>query len=201
MAEGAERQHLDREPQLDEDAAACEAVLFAVARPLTLHELAAALNVEAARAGRALGTLKAHLERFEHGVQLVEVAEGYQLVTRARFFGILRRAAGAVRRPGLSGAAMETLAIVAYRQPVSRAQIEAIRGVNSEAALNTLQERGLIEVDHRGASPGRPRYYRTTRRFLELFGLRSLAELPPVQDGLPPQGMGGPPAAKTTPEQ
>ena len=216
MADGARREHPDPAAPLSEEAAACEAVLFATARPLTLKELADALDVDPARAAQALETLREHLDRAGHGIQLVEVAEGFQLVTRARYFGMLRRAVGSVRRPALSAAAMETLAIVAYRQPVTRSEIEALRGVNSEAALNTLLERGLIEVSHRANSPGRPAYYRTTRRFLELFGLRSLADLPPldrwpsqdhpspssdsssIDDGAGPAGMAGAGAAKTS---
>lgn len=216
MADGTGRPDLDPQAELSDEAAACEAVLFATARPLTLEELARCLDVEPARAAAALEALRAHLERHGHGIQLAEVAEGFQLVTRARYFGALRRAAVTVRRPALSPAALETLAIVAYRQPVSRSEIEALRGVDCEAALNTLLERGLIEVGYRATTPGRPAYYRTTRRFLELFGLRSLSDLPPLgqdrsPDGRPTSepgserggparpGMGGPRGAKNSP--
>ena len=186
---------MDPAAVLSDDAAACEAVLFATARPLSLEDLARALGTEPERVRQALEELRRLLDETGRGIQLVEVAEGFQLVTRARFFGALRRVVGAVRRPSLSAAAMETLAIVAYRQPVSRAEIEELRGVNSEAAIGTLLERGLIEVAHRAPTPGRPVYYRTTRRFLELFGLRSLDELPPLEAW----GMGAGPAAKTSP--
>lgn len=206
MADGAGGQPLPAPASLSKAAAACEAVLFAAARPLSLEELARAVELPPAQTAQALAELRLHLDEAGHGIQLAEVAEGFQLVTRARFFGALRRAVGSVRRPALSAAAMETLAIVAYRQPVSRAEIEALRGVNSEAALGTLLERGLIEVAHRGASPGRPVYYRTTRRFLEMFGLRSLEELPALDDwpqsrrraDRPGGGMGAGAAAKTS---
>ncbi|MBE3597724.1 MAG: SMC-Scp complex subunit ScpB [Limnochordaceae bacterium] len=151
-----------------------------------------------AGARRAVEGLRDHLDRCGHGVQVAEVAGGYQLVSRARFFGVVRRAAGGVRRPVLSKAAIETLAIVAYRQPVSRADIEHLRGVNCEGPLGTLLERGLIEVAYRGDGPGRPVYYRTTRRFLEMFGLASLENLPPLDGPGAPAGMAGAPAAQTT---
>lgn len=185
-------------PPLDSLEAACEAALFSVARPLTLAELARALEVDEPGARRAVEGLRDHLDRCGHGVQVAEVAGGYQLVSRARFFGVVRRAAGGVRRPVLSKAAIETLAIVAYRQPVSRADIEHLRGVNCEGPLGTLLERGLIEVAYRGDGPGRPVYYRTTRRFLEMFGLASLENLPPLDGPGAPAGMAGAPAAQTT---
>ena len=130
---------------------------------------------------RALEELEAHLAQGRRGIQLARVAGGYQLVTRARFFPYLRRWVGeGARRPALSAAALETLAIVAYRQPVSRAEIEAVRGVSCERALATLLERGLVEAAGRGPGPGRPVLYRTTRRFLAEFGLASLEDLPSV---------------------
>lgn len=174
----------DLDPQaLGELAAACEAALFAVARPLSLAELAAALGTNAKAAEDAVRELECHLREAGHGVQVALVAGGYQMVTRARYFGVVRRAAGGTRRTKLSAAALETLAIVAYRQPVTRAQIEALRGVNCDAALASLTERGLIEPAYRGDGPGRPLFFRTTRRFLEQFGLPSLESLPPM-DGL-----------------
>lgn len=169
------------------------------ARPLRLEEMAAALAVPPAQARRVLKALQQALDADGRGIELVEVAEGYQLVSRARFFPHLRRIAAVHRRPALSAAAMETLAIVAYSQPISRHAIETVRGVSSEAALSTLVERGLVEVRGRGNGPGRPLLYGTTRRFLELFGLRTLKDLPAVlPDG---RGMATLPGAQTTPDK
>ena len=135
---------------------------------------------------QALQDLDRLLQESRRGIQLVEVAGGFLLVTRARFFPYLRGLAPASRPAPLSAAALETLAVVAYRQPLTRSEIEAIRGVNCESALATLLERGLIEVAGHRQAPGRPALYRTTRRFLEQFGLRSLEDLPPL-NGLSPQ--------------
>lgn len=168
-------------PAARELTAACEAVLFATARPLSVGELARALGVSEEAAREAALKLQSALDREDRGLQVVEVAEGFQLVTRARYFPYLRRAAGIrLRKPALSAAALETLAVIAYRQPVTRSEIEALRGVNSESALATLLERGLIETAGRREGSGRPVLYRTTRRFLEAFGLRSLKDLPAV---------------------
>lgn len=138
------------------------------------------LGVSEEEVRRALEQLDRLLQESQRGIQLAEVAGGFMLVTRARFFPYLRRLAPSSRPAPLSAAALETLAVIAYRQPLTRAEIEAIRGVNCESALSTLLERGLIEVAGHRQAPGRPALYRTTRKFLETFGLRSLEDLPPV---------------------
>ncbi len=148
---------------------------------MSAAELAAALGVSEAHARQVALQLQLELDRAERGLQVVEVAEGFQLVTRARYFPYLRRAAGVqLRRPSLSAAALETLAVIAYRQPITRPEIENLRGVSCESSLATLLERGLVEPAGRREGPGRPVLYRTTRRFLELFGLKSLKDLPEV---------------------
>ena len=156
-----------------------EAALFSAPRPLTVEELAT-LDEDATFADvrTALDELKELLDFGQHGVELLEMAGGWQILTRPALAEALERAQFAVRTPRLTGAALETLAIISYRQPVGRAEIEEIRGVSAGGVLRSLQERGLIEVVGRSEALGRPLLYGTTPSFLELLGLRDLADLP-----------------------
>lgn len=156
-----------------------EAALFSAPRPLTVEELAT-LDAEATLADvrTALDELKELLDFGQHGVELVEMAGGWQILTRPALAEAIERAQFTVRTPRLTGAALETLAIISYRQPVGRAEIEEIRGVSAGGVLRSLQERGLIEVVGRSEALGRPLLYGTTPSFLELLGLRDLADLP-----------------------
>src|SRR6058998_4320866 len=115
----------------------------------------------------------------EHGVELVEIAEGWQFLTRREYAETIERAQFALRPRRLSPAALETLSIIAYRQPVGRLEVEEIRGVDSGAVIDKLMERGLVEVVTRGEGLGRPLLYGTTPQFLEVLGLRELDALPP----------------------
>jgi len=126
----------------------------------------------------ALEELRVHYDEGEHGVELVEVAGGWQILTRPEYTEAIERAQLAARPQRLSAAALETLAIIAYRQPIGRAEIEEIRGVGAGAILKSLHERGLIDVVGRGEGLGRPLLYGTTGSFLEQFALRHLEELP-----------------------
>ncbi len=156
-----------------------EAALFAAPRPLALDELAV-LDPEATEDDwkKALAELKEHYETDGHGVELAEIAEGWQILTRPLYAEAIERAAFAARPTKLSAAALEVLAIIAYRQPVGRAEIEEIRGVSCGGVLRMLQERGLLEVAGRAEGLGRPLLYATTPQFLELMGLADLADLP-----------------------
>jgi segregation and condensation protein B len=156
-----------------------EAALFASNRPIAVEELAA-LEPDASRAEllAALGEIRDAYNVNGHGVELVELGEGWQILTRPEFTDTIERAQLAVRPHRLSGAALETLAIIAYRQPLGRAEIEEIRGVNCGAILKSLHERGLVEVVGRAEGVGRPLLYGTTSLFLEQFALRHLEELP-----------------------
>lgn len=160
-----------------------EAALFAADRPLTLDELGA-LDPEADQADvrTALDGLREHYDFDGHAVEVVELAGGWQILTRAAFASAIERAQAAQRTSRLSPATLETLATIAYRQPVGRAEIEEIRGVNAGGVLRTLQERGLIEVVGRSEGLGRPLLYGTTPRFLELLGLRDLSDLPRAEE-------------------
>ena len=156
-----------------------EAALFSAPRPLTVEELAT-LDADATLADvrTGLDELKELLDFAQHGVELVEMAGGWQILTRPALAEAIERAQFTVRTPRLTGAALETLAIISYRQPVGRAEIEEIRGVSAGGVLRSLQERGLIEVVGRSEAIGRPLLYGTTALFLELMGLRDLADLP-----------------------
>lgn len=126
----------------------------------------------------ALEELRRHYDDDGHGVELIEVSGGWQILTRPEFTETIERAQLAARPQRLSAAALETLAIVAYRQPIGRAEIEEIRGVGAGQMLKSLHERELIEVVGRGEGMGRPLLYGTTPGFLEQFALRHLGELP-----------------------
>ena len=158
-----------------------EAALFASPRPLMADELAA-LDADASSddVTAALDELRGQYDG--HGVELVEQGGGWQILTRPEYTEAIERAQLAVRPQRLSGAALETLAIIAYRQPIGRAEIAEIRGVDVGAILKSLLERGLIEVTGRGEGLGRPLLYATTSLFLEQFALRHLEELPRVDE-------------------
>lgn len=156
-----------------------EALLFASDAPLTAADLARVderLDEDTVTA--VIEELRLEYDRSERSFQVAEIAGGYQLLTRPEFDLVLDRFETVPRPSRLSVPALEVLAIVAYRQPLGRAEIEEIRGVQSTAVLRTLQDRELIEPVGRGAGLGRPLLYGTTPRFLEHFGFRSLEDLP-----------------------
>ncbi len=160
-----------------------EAALFASSRPLTVEELAT-LDAESGEAAvrAALEEIRAEFDGDRHGVSLTEIAGGWQFLTRREHAESIDRAAFALRPRRLSPAALETLAIIAYRQPVGRIEVDEIRGVDSGAVIDKLVERGLIEVASRGEGLGRPLLYGTTPQFLELLGLVDLEELPRLEE-------------------
>lgn len=178
-----------------------EAVLFASDAPLRAEEIARAdeaLNEDLVE--RAIDELNADYSEAERAFQIRELGEGYQVLTRPEFAPYLERFDTVPRPSRLSGPALETLAIVAYRQPIGRIEVEYVRGVSSAGVIRTLQDRALIEVIGRSEGLGRPLLYGTTQTFLEHFGLRSLEELPrpeelPVllRDSAPLEELEGPP--------
>ena len=158
-----------------------EAALYAATRPLADGDLARldpGVGPEAIR--HAVDELRAHYDDpgAGHAVELVEQGGGWQLLTRAEYAEAIERAQIADRPQRLSAAALETLAVIAYRQPIGRAEVEDIRGVAVGGVLKTLLERGLVDVVGRAEGLGRPLLYGTTPRFLEQFALRHLEELP-----------------------
>lgn len=163
-------------------AGAIEAVLFVHTEPVSIGQLVQWTGWDKTKVEAALRWLQDELDRDGRGLRLLHEAGGYQLATKAEFHPVLTNMGAARQPPSLSRAALETLAIIAYRQPVTRAEIERLRGVGSQGALYALQERELIEEAARADLPGRPILYRTTERFLHWCGIPSLEELPPLPD-------------------
>jgi segregation and condensation protein B len=160
-----------------------EAALFAAARPVTAEELVT-LDPDATldEVHSALEQLREHYDFDGHGVEVVELAGGYQILSRPSFAAAIERAQLNSRQPRLTPAMLETMAVIAYRQPVGRAEIEEIRGVSASGVLRSLQERGLIEVTGRSEGLGRPLLYGTTPLFLELLGMADLQDLPKAEE-------------------
>jgi segregation and condensation protein B len=159
-----------------------EALLFSSLEPLTQRRVDAVFEGEAPRLKECIPLLQAWLQEGQHALEIQEVAGGYRLVTRAEYAKWIRRLEPHQGKLYLSKAALETLAIVAYKQPINRFDIEAIRGVDCTGVLKTLLTRNLIRISGRGTGPGRPLLYGTTRGFLEYFGVNSLADLPKLQE-------------------
>jgi segregation and condensation protein B len=160
-----------------------EAVLFASDAPLKAEEIARAdesLDEDAVEA--AIRDLRAEYAESGRAFQIEEVAEGYQILTLSEFAPYLERFDTVPRPSRLSGPSLETLAIIAYRQPIGRLEIEYIRGVSSAGVIRTLQDRALIDIVGRAEGVGRPLLYGTTSRFLEHFGFKSLDALPTPEE-------------------
>ncbi len=168
---------------MDRLAQLIEAALFSADCPLSLRELGA-LDRDASQDEflAALSQLRQEYSDRGHGVELREVADGYQVLTRREFADAIAQAHIVTRPRRLTVAALETIAIIAYRQPVGRAEVEEIRGVSVEGVLRSLLERGLIEVVGRAEGMGRPLLYGTTSGFLEMLGLSSLDQLPRLEE-------------------
>jgi segregation and condensation protein B len=162
-----------------------EALLFASDTPVEPERIQEVLDLESTAAAREIVEgLRARLEAEARALQVMEVGGGFRLVTRPELAPWLVKLARSRTRSRLSRPALETLAIIGYRQPVSRPEVDAVRGVNSEAVLDNLLERRMIRIAGRKESPGRPFLYETTREFLVAFGLRDLGDLPKVEGEL-----------------
>src|SRR5881275_2476478 len=174
-----------------------EALLFSAQKPLTTRELRDAIKgaggddelepnefskSNEAEIAAALEQLKIEYIEQQRAFQLIEKAEGWQLATDPQYAQWVRELFPAPKPARLSAPALETLAIIAYRQPITRADVEAVRGVNIDGVLQTLMERGLVKIAGRAEIPGRPLLYETTQFFLDHFGLRNLEELPNVEE-------------------
>jgi segregation and condensation protein B len=160
-----------------------EAVLFVSPEPVPVARLVAILGtVSKAEVVQALGILTHDLDQDGRGIQLVQVAGGYRLVTKQEYGPWLKRMDKAKAAQKLSRSALESLAIIAYKQPLVRSEIEEIRGVETSGVLRTLCERKLVRIVGRKDVPGRPIMYGTTKFFLEHFGLQDLSQLPPLRE-------------------
>src|SRR5260370_40275695 len=174
-----------------------EALLFSAQKPLSTKTIVDVLrqagaedefspnqfaNVRQAEVAAAIEQLKVECIQHEHGFQLVEKADGWQLASDPKYAQWVRGLFPPPKPARLSSPALETLAIIAYRQPITRADVEAVRGVTIDGVLQTLMERGLVKISGRAEIPGRPLLYETTEFFLDHFGLRNLDELPNVEE-------------------
>lgn len=157
-----------------------EGILFAAGEPVKAAKLAAVLETDIDTIAEAVKLLRYNYDTEERGMTIIDIDDGYQLCSRPDYYNYIQLILGEQRRQALSNAAMEVLAIIAYKQPITRGQIEYVRGVNSDAAVNRLVERGLIEESGRLDAPGRPILYKTTQNFLRCFGLSTPKDLPPL---------------------
>ena len=156
-----------------------EAVLFACDDPLTLSKLGDLFpDATAGQIKEAIAQLKLEYDESSRGFSLEAIAGGYQLLTRPQYADIISRLKKAKAEKKLSAAALETLAIIAYKQPIKRVDVEAIRGAQSSDLIRALMERSLVRIAGRDEVPGSPLLYGTTRDFLDTFGLKSVEDLP-----------------------
>lgn len=166
--------------------AALEAILFVTEAPVPTQELAEVLEVSSDEIERLLDGLSSSLTERDSGLVVRKAAQGWRLYSRPDAYPYLERFSTSATARKISGAALEVLSVVAYRQPVSRGQIAEIRGVDSDSAVRSLERMGLIEEAGRLPTPGNPAIYRTTDLFLEKLGLTDIGELPPLADHVPP---------------
>lgn len=171
--------------QSDQLEGALEALLFVTDEPVNAIVMADMLEIEPAQAEEALGRLRDRLASEGSGIVLREVAGGWRLFTHPAYHELVEKYVVSWDTRKLSQAALETLSIVAYSQPITRARISAVRGVNSDSSVNSLVEKGLLREVGTEDAPGNPVLYATTQTFLEKFGLRSVADLPPLESFAP----------------
>jgi len=165
---------------------ALECMLFVTPQPLSVQHVAKCLNIDELEVEKAIHELR--LDMADRGLQIVRVAGGYQMCTRPEYADYISALLKPVRTR-LSRAALETVAIIAYRQPITQPEIDVVRGVNSDGVIKTLLERNLIRQVGRRDTVGRPILYGTTEEFLNYFGLNDLSELPELGDIQLPEAM------------
>jgi len=162
---------------------AIEAMFFSSDRPLNLEQIKFALGgYQTADIRKLIEEIQTEYESNNRGLRLVEIAGGFQMITAPAFAPFIRKLFKGKRTEKLSKPALETLAIIAYKQPLTKLEIELLRNVNVDGVIASLLEKELIRVAGRKKTPGRPLVFGTTRRFLEYFGLKSLNELPKMED-------------------
>jgi segregation and condensation protein B len=155
-----------------------EALLFVAEEPLPPDKIAEIIGAETKEVREILRQMQQAYASDEHGLQVMEIAKGYQLATKPELSPVLEKMFKGEKSYTLSQAALETLAVIAYRQPVTKVDIEAVRGVKVDGVVETLLKRRFIRTVGRKDAPGRPILYGTTREFLKYFGLKDLSELP-----------------------
>lgn len=166
-----------------EEEAIVEAVLFTMGKSVELRQLAAALDRDVNTARDAVVRLKKRYEEENRGMQIIQLEDSYQMCTKAQYYENLIRVASAPKKQVLTDVVLETLSIIAYKQPITRLEIEKIRGVKSDHAVNRLIEYNLVYEVGRLDAPGRPALFATTEEFLRRFGVGSCKELPEIRPG------------------
>ena len=167
----------------DNNRAVIEALLFSSDKPLSIEQIKNVLdNLQAQEIRSMLGELNLDYESSNRGIRITEIAGGFQMVTAPTLAPFLKKLYKQRNVEKLSKPALETLAIIAYKQPLTRLDIESLRNVNIDGVMKSLLGKDLIRVTGRKKSPGRPKVYGTTRQFLEYFGLKSLEELPKMEN-------------------
>jgi len=159
-----------------------EALLFASPEPLTQTKVNGIFNPDTPNLKEVVLKLNEQYVHDDHAFEINEVAGGYQLVSRQEYEHFIRKMLSKSGRISLSSAALDSLAIIAYKQPIGRYEVEAIRGVDSSGVLKTLLNRNLIKIKGRDSGPGRPLLYQTTNKFLEHFGLNRLSDMPKLKE-------------------
>jgi segregation and condensation protein B len=168
--------------ELKKAMAAAEAILFAMGDSVTISDLAKALEMTDKDVVRVIAALQTKYDADDSGIRITELADAVQLCTKTEYYEYLIRLASAPQRLRLTDTVLETLSIIAYKQPVTKAEIEAIRGVNSDFAVDKLLGYGFIMELGRKDAPGKPILFGTTEQFLRSFGVKSIEELPSVND-------------------
>ena len=174
--------------ELKDIESAIEAILFASGDPVSIERLSMALEIEQDTIEPVVNHLADYYAYERRGMRIVKIDDSFQLTSAPEYAHQIRRAMETRRPPQLSQAALESLAVIAYFQPTTKAYVEQIRGVDSSYTVGLLVDRGLIEECGRLSVPGRPILYRTTMSFLRSFGLKSLEDLPELPDALPEDG-------------
>jgi segregation and condensation protein B len=162
--------------------AVLEALLFVAGEPVALGSIIKAAEMQESEAKRLMGELILDYKDRNSGIKIVEIADGYQMVTDPDLAIWIKRFKNINQTNKLSQPALETLAIIAYKQPITKLEIDQLRGVNSDGAVKSLLDKRLIKIIGKKETPGRPFLYGTTKEFLQYFGLKNLADLPPVAD-------------------
>lgn len=161
---------------------ALEAILFSLGEAVEIEKLAEALEVREDEVSEAVKTLSKKYEKEARGIKIIEIENSVQMCSNPEYFEGIKRVTQIKKQSGLSSAALETLSIIAYNQPVTKATIDFIRGVDCTYSVARLVERGFIDELGRAETPGRPILYGTTMEFLRCFGLKSLDDLPPLPE-------------------
>jgi len=168
---------------LDNTKSVLEALLFVADKPLTIEQARSVLdNLEPSRIRALIEELKSEYEQSNRGIRILEVAGGFQMIAPPGLAPFLKKLFKVRHVDRLSKPALETLAIIAYKQPVTKVEIQSLRSVDADGVIKNILEKNLIRISGRKKAPGRPYVYSTTRQFLEYFGLKSLEELPKMED-------------------